>query len=440
MKSLLVVVAAFALSGCGALLRPVFAPPATVEKKLLGTPRAAVPVAGVRVFSTPQELPPGFFFQQRQQAGQLQTKLWALPDWPSAAAPHQVIAAFAWTGGAYGELPDDALSQAAAVGATGVLRLPSMPVAHAVWISDAAAPMAWPEADELLTKARETATDFNTLGPKSEAPMAAAAPVELPVKRGRCYAVAFALAPDAAWGEAALRMISGQVRSSDALIGNRSLGVAESYTTDDGFEMKAPYHGKPVRLRSGLLDVGCPWADGTVAVALEAAGRSASLGTGQVHFQVLSHAIDEAGLAKRKADHDVALARAEAEAAEAARREAEQARLAAEQRAREAELRAQAAERQAAARPAAPSGPGNFSLSLKNECPRTVRLFEGDKPKFGSGTYSTIGANNIRSFSGFAGKTLWIVDDSDNGVSSYSLSAGRHDLVITASCSGFARR
>ena len=69
-----------------------------------------------------------------------------------------------------------------------------------------------------------------------------------------------------------------------------------------------------------------------------------------------------------------------------------------------------------------------------------MRLFEGDKPKFGSGTYSTIGANNIRSFSGFAGKTIWIVDASDNGVSSYSLSAGRHDLVITRSCSGFARR
>ncbi|MCB9548570.1 MAG: hypothetical protein H6706_22420 [Myxococcales bacterium] len=432
--------AAVALTGCGALLRPMLAPPATVEKKLLGTPRAAVPAPAVQVFSTPQELPPGFFFQQRQQAGQLQTKLWALPDWPTAAAPHQVIAAFGWTGGAYGELPDDVIAQAAALGATGVLRLPSMPVAYAVWVSDAPAATAWPEPAALLAEVREKSPDFNTLGEKSEAPMASAAPLALPVKRGRCYAVAFALSPDAAWGDAALRMVTGQVESPDALIGNRSLALAETYTTDDGFEMKAPYHGKPVRLRSGLLDVGCAWADGTVAVGLEAAGRSSALGTGQVHFQVVSHATDEAALAQRKAERDVAMARAQAEAAEAARREAEQARQAAEQRAREAEQRARTAERQAAARPAAPSGPGHYSLSLKNECPSTVRLFEGDKPKFGSGTYSTIGANNIRSFSGFAGKTIWIVDASDNGVSSYSLSAGRHDLVITRSCSGFARR
>ncbi|MEZ4467241.1 MAG: hypothetical protein R3F43_23045 [bacterium] len=105
MKSLLVVVAAFALSGCGALLRPVFAPPATVEKKLLGTPRAAVPVAGVRVFSTPQELPPGSSSSSGSGPGSFRRAV-GPPTGPRRRRRTQVIAAFAWTGGAYGELPD----------------------------------------------------------------------------------------------------------------------------------------------------------------------------------------------------------------------------------------------------------------------------------------------------------------------------------------------
>ena len=86
----------------------------------------------------------------------------------------------------------------------------------------------------------------------------------------------------------------------------------------------------------------------------------------------------------------------------------------------------------------ASSAPQNYSLTLKNNCSESVDLFVGDKPKFGSGTYSSIGSNTIRSFSGFAPETIWIVDDSRNGVSSYTAQAGSQRVEILDSCTGFA--
>jgi hypothetical protein len=83
------------------------------------------------------------------------------------------------------------------------------------------------------------------------------------------------------------------------------------------------------------------------------------------------------------------------------------------------------------------SGPSRWSLTLHNDCRSTVKLFFGQKPKFGSGTYSSLGSNNTTSYSGNAGDMIWIVDDSQNGVSSLSPS-GNQRMKITSSCSGFA--
>jgi hypothetical protein len=84
-----------------------------------------------------------------------------------------------------------------------------------------------------------------------------------------------------------------------------------------------------------------------------------------------------------------------------------------------------------------PSGPSRWSLTLHNDCRNTVKLFLGQKPKWGSGTYTSLGGNNTTSYSGNAGDMIWIVDDSQNGVSSLSPS-GNQRMKITASCSGFA--
>ncbi len=76
------------------------------------------------------------------------------------------------------------------------------------------------------------------------------------------------------------------------------------------------------------------------------------------------------------------------------------------------------------------------SVTLKNTCKSTVRLFFGDKPKFGSGTYSSLGSNTLTSKSMQQGDMIWIVDEHDNGLSSVSVGAGSQRVEVTESCSG----
>ena len=85
----------------------------------------------------------------------------------------------------------------------------------------------------------------------------------------------------------------------------------------------------------------------------------------------------------------------------------------------------------------APAGPTLVSISLKNNCKEKVRLFFGDKPKFGSGTYSSLGSNTRTSKQMQAGDMIWIVDESDNGVASFTVSEGSRDVEITDGCSGW---
>jgi hypothetical protein len=118
-----------------------------------------------------------------------------------------------------------------------------------------------------------------------------------------------------------------------------------------------------------------------------------------------------------------------------------------------AELRADARERSAAREAeraesgsgssgsgsSAKSSSGGWSVNLKNGCSRTVKLFIGSKPKFGGGTTTSLGSNNLTSFNGGPEDKLWIIDAQENGVASVAPS-GSQQLEITSGCSGFANR
>jgi hypothetical protein len=84
-----------------------------------------------------------------------------------------------------------------------------------------------------------------------------------------------------------------------------------------------------------------------------------------------------------------------------------------------------------------PAAPQIDSLTLHNDCKKTVKLFLGDKPKWGSGTSTSIGSNTTQSYSLGVGKMIWIVDDSENGVAQYTGQPGSHRIKIPASCTGF---
>jgi hypothetical protein len=84
----------------------------------------------------------------------------------------------------------------------------------------------------------------------------------------------------------------------------------------------------------------------------------------------------------------------------------------------------------------APAGP--VSVTIRSRCGSTVRVFYGDKPKFGSGTTSSISSNSVQSRSFRAGDMMWIVDEHDNGVSSTSISQGMREIEV--GCSGLQAR
>ena len=87
----------------------------------------------------------------------------------------------------------------------------------------------------------------------------------------------------------------------------------------------------------------------------------------------------------------------------------------------------------------APAAPQVVSVSLHNDCPNTVKLFLGEKPKFGSGTNTSLGSNTTTSYQMKPGDMIWITDDSENGLSSTSIggSGGMQRIRIMPGCTGF---
>lgn len=87
----------------------------------------------------------------------------------------------------------------------------------------------------------------------------------------------------------------------------------------------------------------------------------------------------------------------------------------------------------------APAAPQVVSVELHNDCDHTVKLFLGDKPKFGSGTNTSLGSNTTTSYQMKPGDMIWITDDSENGLSSTSIGGGggMQRIRIMPGCTGF---
>jgi hypothetical protein len=84
--------------------------------------------------------------------------------------------------------------------------------------------------------------------------------------------------------------------------------------------------------------------------------------------------------------------------------------------------------------PAAPAAPSTVSVDIRSDCPKTVKVFYGEKPKFGSGTYSSVESNSVSSHQFGSGDMFWIVDDSQNGVASVTAKPGMSEIKVTSDC------
>lgn len=82
----------------------------------------------------------------------------------------------------------------------------------------------------------------------------------------------------------------------------------------------------------------------------------------------------------------------------------------------------------------APSGPTTVSVSIRSACAKTVKVFYGDKPKFGSGTSSTVSSNSVSNKTFKPGDMMWVVDDKDEGLASVKIEDKTKELEIGSDC------
>ncbi len=88
----------------------------------------------------------------------------------------------------------------------------------------------------------------------------------------------------------------------------------------------------------------------------------------------------------------------------------------------------------------APAPAGPVSVDIHSSCPHDVKVFYGDRPKFGSGTYSSIESNSIENHSFNPGEMMWIVDEEENGIASTSVGPGMHEIEIPETCTSLMAR
>lgn len=86
------------------------------------------------------------------------------------------------------------------------------------------------------------------------------------------------------------------------------------------------------------------------------------------------------------------------------------------------------------------AAPSSVSVTIRNTCGKTVKVFFGNKPKFGSGTYSTASSNSVQSHTFRPGDLFWIVDQSENGVANVEVKDSTKEIEIRGSCTELAQR
>jgi hypothetical protein len=274
-----------------------------------------------------------------------------------------------------------------------------------------------------LDAAIQKATEGYAPGDKLSGKLDGFAPHEIPVSRGTCYVGALVLDDGAAFGDHARK------------------GATVESTLPGGPKIT---HADAIHGPGAVFDLGCPEAAGKATVDLIAVYGSAmdssqihELGKGGYTLLIYGKSISEADLVALKAQ---AKALAEQQAEEQ-RTFAEQERQRDEQLARDrAELSAAAPARGGGAERSGSQGPQVVSVSLRSRCGKTVKVFFGKEPKFGSGTTSSIGGNSVQNHSFRPGDMVWLVDDSGKGIASATASPGMREIEISSSCTGLTSR
>jgi hypothetical protein len=276
------------------------------------------------------------------------------------------------------------------------------------------------KSPEELEQAIAKNTDkFKPTGRKGETHLEAPEPFVFDGKNGTCYTVVMRLGENAAWG----------------------LGAEAGLKFDFKRPEIAGSGGPGVIGPGAVASVGCAEADGPITLTMAPMIGADPIGSGPLSMQLFSHVLTRAEREHLEADKQ--------------RQIAEQREFAAREREREAQERErrdrESAER--ASRPSssgssgggssgggssAPSGP--VSVTIRSSCPKTVPVFYGNKPKYGSGTSSSVSTNSVSSHSFREGDMFWVTDESGNGLDGFTVTRGTRTIEIDSSCTRLSGR
>lgn len=88
----------------------------------------------------------------------------------------------------------------------------------------------------------------------------------------------------------------------------------------------------------------------------------------------------------------------------------------------------------------APSGPATVSVTIRSACSKTVSVFYGDKPKFSSGTTSSISSNSVQSKTFQDGDLMWVLDDRGEPAGSVTITSATRNIEIGSGCTSISGR
>lgn len=83
---------------------------------------------------------------------------------------------------------------------------------------------------------------------------------------------------------------------------------------------------------------------------------------------------------------------------------------------------------------ASSTGPKTVSVSIRSSCSKTVPVFYGDKPKFGSGTRSTVSSNSVSNKTFEPGDMVWVTDEKEEGLGSVTIEESTREIEIGSDC------
>jgi len=259
---------------------------------------------------------------------------------------------------------------------------------------------------------------FKPTGRKGDMRLEAPEPFVFDGKNGVCYTVVMRLGENAAWGVGAEAGLKFDFQRPE-IKGSGGPGVVGP---------------------GAVASVGCAEADGPITLTMAPMLGADPIGTGPLSMQLFSHTLTRAERDHLEADKQ----RQIAEQREFAAREEERRRRDDEERQRrDREMASRRTSSPSSSSSSGSSGGGSsgpVSVTIRSSCPKTVPVFYGNKPKYGSGTSSSVSTNSVSSHSFREGDMFWVTDASGNGLDGFTVTRDTRTIEIDASCSRLSGR